>query len=640
MKSVIRLSVSLIFVLVSFQGLAQVHVDVGAYLKLAKYSQVSISPNGEYLAFVQDEGEVQALTIYNTADFSLFSNTNFGERISIQEFFWANNERILFYPLRNGDIYSGEIFAINIDGSDFDVLHSSWINSSGSYVSGQLGFSERTKDETWAEIIDLLPDEENYVLIQKMGYGDIGSRNAAYKMNIDTGRLRRIINSPITNGHFITDSNHEISLVGGTASNGIQELYILDKDEDWELVTTDENIEDWMRPLQYYGDEGNYIIAGFDKNGILGYSVWNPSTGSRENIFHHPQVDSDLYLSDPDSTVWVIPYHDHYPAYYYPNPQHPLAVLHQQLRKAFPDQEVEIISTSNDLSKVVIFTSSPQHPGNYIILDTTTMQYTFHLSSFPDYPTETLAPMEAFEFTARDGLPLRGYITTPLGENEFPSSLILFVHDATDDQQLTWEFHQFVQLLASQGHTVLQVNYRGSTGFGIDFEEAGQGDWGGLMQDDLTDAVNWAIENDIADSQRICIFGEGYGAFASLTGLYKEPDMFQCGIGFFGEYDLSLKRELFKQQQNVLSRDTFEEKILADTSLLEARSPVSNADKITANVMLIQGIGSEDVPLEHATRMREALENAGVELEWHVGTNRTIYSFDRIISFLNDNLAE
>jgi dipeptidyl aminopeptidase/acylaminoacyl peptidase len=213
----------------------------------------------------------------------------------------------------------------------------------------------------------------------------------------------------------------------------------------------------------------------------------------------------------------------------------------------------------------------------------------------------------------------------------------------------TWEYDWEVQLLASRGYSVLQVNFRGSGGYGMDFEQAGYREWGAKMQDDLTDATRWAIEQKIAPADRICIYGASYGGFAALMGAEREPDLYRCAIGYAGVYDLQLIVDSADSADSSFTRAYFERVLGSDVAKLRAQSPVTNARNIKAPVLLIHGKADNTADYEHAKRMRAALEANQKKFEWLAlggeghgvydeGTRREVY--ERILQFLDANLMK
>jgi len=163
---------------------------------------------------------------------------------------------------------------------------------------------------------------------------------------------------------------------------------------------------------------------------------------------------------------------------------------------------------------------------------------------------------------------------------------------------------------------VLQINYRGSGGRGREFEAAGYGKWGREMQDDITDGVRWAIADGAIDPNRICIFGSSYGAYAALTGAYREPDLFRCAIGMSGVYDLPMMFEKGDIPRTDYGVRYLEEAVGTDQEELKRRSPAYNAERIKASVLLIHGAQDQRAPIQHAVRMKAALEKAGNPPEW------------------------
>ena len=174
-----------------------------------------------------------------------------------------------------------------------------------------------------------------------------------------------------------------------------------------------------------------------------------------------------------------------------------------------------------------------------------------------------------------------------------------------------WGYEPEVQLFASRGYAVLQVNFRGSGGFGKEFTEAGYRQWGGTMQDDLTDATQWAIEQGIADSNRICISGGSYGAYAALMGVVKEPDLYRCAMGFVGVYDMTVMDSRGDVSESDSGQDFLSTVLGDDDSALALVSPNKQASKINAGVFLAAGKEDRRAPPVHTERMYDALASAG-----------------------------
>jgi dipeptidyl aminopeptidase/acylaminoacyl peptidase len=260
-----------------------------------------------------------------------------------------------------------------------------------------------------------------------------------------------------------------------------------------------------------------------------------------------------------------------------------------------------------------------------------------------------MAASEPVAVKARDGLPLHGYLTRPPGHDPAKQlPLVVFVHGGPYGIRDDWEFEPHVQMMASRGYAVLQVNYRGSGGYGHAFEVAGHREWGGRMQDDVTDATQWAVAQGVADPKRICIFGGSYGGYAALEGAVKEPDLYACSIGYVGVYDLRLMFTRGDIPQSS-SGDNYLKNVLGeDESVLWDRSPVAHVDRLKAKVMLIVGGQDQRVPPVQGESMRIALNKAHIPYEWlyqrteghgFYDEKNTEDMFAKVIAFLDHNIG-
>jgi dipeptidyl aminopeptidase/acylaminoacyl peptidase len=319
----------------------------------------------------------------------------------------------------------------------------------------------------------------------------------------------------------------------------------------------------------------------------------------------------------------------------------PAAKLHMALERAFPNQSVEITSMSEDGRRAIVFVSSDTNPGDHYLFDTQARKADYLRATRKWIDPRLMRAKQAIEITARDGVKLRGYLTRPAGTGPHP--LVVLPHGMRD----TWEFDDEAQLLANRGYAVLQVNFRGSGGYGIDFHTAGYRQWGASMQDDVTDATRWAIQQGVAPADRICIYAASYGGFAALMGAAREPDLYRCAIGLSGVYDLELMLSSAEVPDSKSGRAYLDRVLGNDIEDLHARSPVYNAERIKAPVLLIHGKQDWRADYEQLKRMQSALEKynkrvetVGIYREGHYiydeETRREVY--ERILAFLDKNL--
>jgi dipeptidyl aminopeptidase/acylaminoacyl peptidase len=592
---------------------------VTSFTNFEKFESMKISPDGTFIAFTRRMTEHEVITVLYLKDLKPSTQTHFGDLTDIWSFEWVNNTRLLISPTRRfpGLIEykapTGEIIGLNANGTGAELLFG--------YQAGeqQLGtrFEKRKSIDRAAEVLDTLPADTEEVLIQTYGYGIQGEVNGAYRMHVRTGKLKKAAGSPMRNGIFLTDTEHRVSFVSGEDREGNYKVYYRPPhSSDWQLQASSSLGKGMMWPVAPTGRDGEFYVIDNRDAATLGVYAWNPATRTQRLLFRHPEVNTSLEGTDPTGKAWAFWYLDHFNNYWYPDPQHPLAQVHQWLRSQFPDEQVELTSHTDDMALTVARISGPRMPDNFFVVDVRNRKLLRQLRSRPDLKPEDLSRMEPIEFTARDGMKIRGYLTTPNTASKKQLPMIVLVHGGPHGVYDRYDFDFEAQLLASRGYAVLQVNYRGSGGRGRNFESAGYGRWGREMQDDVTDGVRWAISDGVADPRRICIYGGSYGAYAALTGVFREPDLFRCAVGMAGVYDLPLMFEAGDIQSVDSGVNYLKVAVGTDTDELKRRSPAYNADKIRAKVLLLHGKIDERAPYEHAKRMRDALEKAGNPPEW------------------------
>jgi dipeptidyl aminopeptidase/acylaminoacyl peptidase len=254
--------------------------------------------------------------------------------------------------------------------------------------------------------------------------------------------------------------------------------------------------------------------------------------------------------------------------------------------------------------------------------------------------------MQPFEMRARDGLPLHGFVTMPI-DGAHPAPMVVMVHGGPYFVADDWGFDDETQLLAAHGYAVLRVNFRGSANFGRAFMERGYMQWGAAMQDDVTDATRWAIQQHLADPQRICIYGGSYGGYAALMGAAREPTLYRCAVGLSGVYDLNRLYSWGDIHRGNYGMNYLGRVLGHDSTALAARSPANLAAQITVPVLLAHGALDGRVPNKYAKEMRKSMANAGHPAEYveypyeghglaDPAHQHDFYS--RLLRFLDDNL--
>lgn len=267
---------------------------------------------------------------------------------------------------------------------------------------------------------------------------------------------------------------------------------------------------------------------------------------------------------------------------------------------------------------ILVYSYSDVDPGRWYALDAASMKMMRIAQRHPEIDPARMQPMQTLHYPSFDGTSIPAYLTLP-GKPAKPAPLIVLIHGGPHARD-RWEFDSEVQILAAHGYAVFQPQFRGSTGFGKHFEEAGFGQWGLAMQDDITAGVHYLIDQKIADPQRICIVGTSYGGYAALSGLEKTPDLYKCGVSVSGPTDLErMGADRSDTSRSAVGRELIRLHIGDSASArdkLESVSPVKHADRVAAPVLLVYGKLDQRVPLSHGNHMHDALQDAHKDVQW------------------------
>jgi dipeptidyl aminopeptidase/acylaminoacyl peptidase len=627
------------------------------FIRYATYDDIYLSPKGTHMAVTHRQDHTEMLSVFRLPSLELASSTRYASDLGISRILWASEERMLIEPARRHPtrddykIPTGELAAMDVDGRNRDMLWGYNAGRDRMSLASQSGGSV-----TWARVIDLMPEDPNRVLIQNGGYGlsgmKAGIRNEAFILDVRNGDARSIARSPIRDAYFVPDENHQVNLLAGQNEAGDFEVYMREPGKPFQLLRTTKLNDGTISPWTHSQRPGYYYFLDSATAPVQGLVEWNPATNDLNEVFRHAQVDIADIFAAPSSRIWAIKYFDHFPYYHYPDPAHPLVDLHKALKTMFSEDDVTIVDATEDLKLALAFASGPKNPGTYFLLDVEQRALIEELEVRPWLRDTTLASVEPIEVKVRDGLSVRSYLTLPQGQAAGDGGslpMIVLVHGGPHGPYDIWGFDPEAQLFASQGYAVLQVNYRGSGGRGVEFMSAGYGKWGAEMQDDITDTVRYAIAEGIADPERICIYGASYGGYSAMAGAYRDPDLYQCAVGYVGVYDLPMmfkKGDIPDRQAGI---NYLKEALGTDTDDLKARSPSHNAHKIKAATMLIHGKLDERAPFAHAQAMRKALTTAGNPPEWLIENreghgfrdhDNRVAMYTKLLAFFDEHIGD
>ena len=323
--------------------------------------------------------------------------------------------------------------------------------------------------------------------------------------------------------------------------------------------------------------------------------------------------------------------------------------LHKKLSAQFPGQHLHFIDFSDDGKLLLFSVKSDRDPGSYHLLNRAAMKADMLFSAMEAIDPARMAERRPISLKARDGLDLHGFMTMPAHAAGTRLPLVVLPHGGPHGPSDNWFFDEDAQFLASRGYAVLQLNFRGSGGRGVNFQEAGYRQWGGKIIDDLEDATRWAVAQGEVDGARVCAYGASFGAYASMMLAARDPATYKCAVGYVGVYDLTLLGKAQNDRTDTYLANTFRKYIGDDRAELDRISPVKLGAKITSPVMLVHGGKDTRAPVEHAHAMRAALTAAGRPPEWFLvadeghgfynTANRTAF-YEKLEAFLGRHIGK
>jgi len=557
----------------------------------------SLSPNGEYLAFLQPWEKRLNVFVEKIGSGQATRVTSAKER-DITGYAWKGDNRIVYIQDTGGD-ENFRLYAVGIDGSNPKDL--------------------TPFEKVRAQIIDRLERNENEILV---GLNRRDPRiHDVFRINVNTGEMQMIAENPGNYTGWGTDWDGNLRIASTT--DGVNASLMMRKteaDKFAPVVTT--TFRETITPLVFTPDNQQLYVAtniGRDKTAIVKYDVDNKK--ELEMIFEHPEVDvTNLLSSRKRRVITGISYNTYKTQYHFIDKQR--ADLQKDIERRLPGYEVRLAGCSRDEDKCLVRTFTDRSLGAYYFYDLKSKDFRKLADVSPWLNDEHMAAMKPVKYQSRDGLTIHGYLTLPRGVPARNLPVVVNPHGGPWLRD-SWGYNAEVQFLANRGYAVLQVNYRGSTGYGRKFWESSFKQWGKAMQDDITDGVKWLIKEGIADPKRVGIYGGSYGGYATLAGLTFTPDLYAAGVDYVGVANLFTFIKAFPPYWKPYLEMVYEmighpEK---DKDLLTAASPVFHSDKIKVPLLIAQGANDPRVNKAESDQMVAALKARGIEVPYIVKAN-------------------
>jgi len=554
-----------------------------------------ISPDGTRLAYIAPYNDVLNIwvqSLFEKGDDKLVTQD---EDRGIIHFFWGgDSEHILYIQDKKGD-ENWRFHSVNVETGEVTDLTP--------FKKVQVRLIGLDKN---------FPDEV-YIAMNKRDK----RLHDLYHLNWKTGELNQVIKNPGNHVGWIIDADFKVRGAMTISPQGYKDIYFREKEgSDWRLLIRWKGEDaDSSHPVSFSKDNRYIYLQDSRDSNTTRLVKMEIATGDTEVLVEDPDYDLASIMIHPDThEIQIVAYQ---------KARREWVILDETIRndieriqKLHPGDFFITNRDYGDRYWIVGFTSDAGSVP-YYVYDRKKKKADFLFYSRPELNRYRLAPMEPIEFESRDGLLLQGYITFPGGVGKKNLPMVVRVHGGPWSRDV-WGYDSQCQWLANRGYICLQINYRGSTGYGKKFLNAGNKEWGGKMQEDLVDGVHWAIRMGYADPERIAIYGTSYGGYAALMGVTSTPELFACAVSVVGPSNLLtfLKSvppywELFLQKfyTRVGNPET-------EVDFLKARSPLFHVDKIQVPVLIAHGANDPRVKQEESEQIVKAMEAKGIDYEY------------------------
>jgi dipeptidyl aminopeptidase/acylaminoacyl peptidase len=586
------------------------------FVKKPRFEAAKISPTGRYLAVTIPYGDQTSLGILDVQGLKVTGTLRFTHGEHVHGFHWVGPERVVVeVATRGGPLdqprLTGELYAMNADGSDKKYLYG---YRGSEQIGSRIGAATKAYGLAW--VVDPMLHDPRTALIVVVPWDKVGRGDPLIeRIDVHTGERRNAGTLPGFRPVVVADRQGRPRFVASMDADRREQLFAAaDVPGGWQRVEPPGGLASVV--LHSTTPDGQSVfLTTEDAAGRSCLREYRFAGGFAElACVEGDNVGDPILAFDDDRPIGVLRGAGAPQAVYF-DEKHPDARLLLSLQKAFGGQRIRVTSRTLDNQTLVVEVDGDRNPGDFYLVNRQTKKAEYLVSRRDWIDPAAMTPVQAIRYRTRDGATIHGYLTVRGGDKARKQPLVLMPHGGPHGLWDAWAFDPWAQLLASRGYAVLQPNYRGSGGYGKAHEEAGYRKWGTLMQDDLTDAVRWAVEAGIADGSRVCIFGASYGGYAALMSPLREPDLYRCAVSFAGVYDLVEQASDSDTADHVLGRK-YLERVLGDKDLMREQSPVTHIARLKAPVLIAHGTSDKRVPFSQAKLLRKALDQHQKPYVW------------------------
>ncbi|MCX8057422.1 MAG: S9 family peptidase [Ignavibacteria bacterium] len=569
-------------------------------------SGAQISPDGKYLTFLKQFNKVRNIWIKKIDEpFENAKPITADTKRPVTSYFWTEDSKFIIYVQDKDGDENYRVYVVNPFESGDPVPPAKNLTPFENVRAMIIDVPKKTPDEIIVGLNDRDP-----------------SLHDVYRLNIKTGERKLLYENKENIAGWATDLDGNLRLAIRQTEDGGTEILKFDKANKLTKIY-EVTFEESVSPIRFTKD-GNafYLMTNKGKNrDKIQLELFDLKTGKSKLIDKDPLDEVDLagaLFSDITNELLMT---------YYVGEKIRIYPKEKKFKKDFetlvaqlPSGNIGFMSISQDENLWLVSVSSDVDPGSVYLFDRRTGKAQFVYKSRPNLPSEWLSEMKPIKYKARDGMTIYGYLTIPKGLEPKNLPVVMLIHGGPWARDV-WGYNPIVQFLANRGYAVFQPNFRGSTGYGKKYLNAGNKQWGtGSMQHDITDAVYFLIKEGIADPKRVAIAGGSYGGYATLAGLAFTPDLYACGFDIVGPSNIiTLLNSIppyWKPIQKIFTLRVGDKDNPEERKMLEAQSPLNSATNIKAPLYVVQGANDPRVKKHESDQIVVALRDLGRDVEY------------------------
>jgi dipeptidyl aminopeptidase/acylaminoacyl peptidase len=579
-------------------------IDRELFVGNPQIAHAQLSPSGSHIAFLKPYNNVLNIWVKKTeAPFSAAYPVTVSTIRPIRDYSWSRDGTSILYFQDQGGNENFHLFAVDPFAP-----------------SSESPRDLTPYDDVRAELLCLPKERPTIVFV---GLNDRDARyHDVYQIDISTGSRTLVQQNDTEIADWVFDRSGTLRIGLHTTADGTTQIFNIGPNGMTLMWSC--SSEETVQPFCFHKD-GIRLYMATNKGTDVDLSrlvLLNTTTGEEEVVESDPENEVDfgapLFSPATDDLVATL-YEGDKERLYFTNEEWEQDF--QRLKTKLPHSEIDLVSSSKDESLWIICARSDVDPETAYLYNRKNHQLDFLYKALPHLPSEHLSPMTPISYTARDSFTIHGYLTTPKGLKPENLPLVVMPHGGPWARD-TWGYDRNAQLLSNRGYAVLQINFRGSTGYGKKFLNAGNKQWGDAMQNDITDGIEYLIHQGIVDAKRVAIFGGSYGGYATLAGLAFTPNVYAAGISYVGPSNLLTLLKSFPAYW-ASGKSYMDERVgnpqnPEDIDRLKRQSPLFSAQNITAPLLVVQGANDPRVKKAESDQIVIALRTLGRDVEYIV----------------------